>query len=121
MVAGAALAWQRRDDLSFLLFGDEAAIRAELAKHRGLAGVSARSSIATTSSPATTSRARRSAAPRPRSMGRAIAAVKEGEADAAVSGGNTGALMAMSKLALAHHAGHRPAGARRLAADAGRQ
>jgi glycerol-3-phosphate acyltransferase PlsX len=34
------------------------------------------------------------------SMGRAIAAVKEGRADAAVSGGNTGALMAMSKLAL---------------------
>ena len=33
-------------------------------------------------------------------MGRAIAAVKEGEAQAALSGGNTGALMAMSKLAL---------------------
>ena len=34
------------------------------------------------------------------SMGRAIAAVKAGEAQAAVSGGNTGALMAMAKLAL---------------------
>jgi glycerol-3-phosphate acyltransferase PlsX len=34
------------------------------------------------------------------SMGRAIAAVKAKEADALVSGGNTGALMAMSKLAL---------------------
>ncbi len=34
------------------------------------------------------------------SMGRAIHAVKAGEADAAISGGNTGALMAMSKLAL---------------------
>jgi ribosomal protein L32 len=34
------------------------------------------------------------------SMGMAINAVKEGEADAALSGGNTGALMAMSKLAL---------------------
>ena len=33
-------------------------------------------------------------------MGRAIAAVKEGAAQATVSGGNTGALMAMSKLAL---------------------
>ena len=33
-------------------------------------------------------------------MGMAINAVKEGRADAAVSGGNTGALMAMSKLAL---------------------
>ena len=34
------------------------------------------------------------------SMGVAINAVKDGQADAAVSGGNTGALMAMSKLAL---------------------
>ena len=34
------------------------------------------------------------------SMGMAINAVKEAGADAAVSGGNTGALMAMSKLAL---------------------
>jgi glycerol-3-phosphate acyltransferase PlsX len=33
-------------------------------------------------------------------MGRAIAAVKAGDAQAAVSGGNTGALMAMAKLAL---------------------
>src|SRR3546814_11670146 len=33
-------------------------------------------------------------------MGRAVHAVKAGEADAAISGGNTGALMAMSKLAL---------------------
>jgi glycerol-3-phosphate acyltransferase PlsX len=34
------------------------------------------------------------------SMGMAIAAVKNGEADGAISSGNTGALMAMSKLAL---------------------
>src|SRR5207248_1239755 len=34
------------------------------------------------------------------SMGMAINAVKEGTADAALSAGNTGALMAMSKLAL---------------------
>jgi phosphate acyltransferase len=34
------------------------------------------------------------------SMGMTIAAVKDGHADAAVSGGNTGALMAMAKLAL---------------------
>src|SRR3546814_14393701 len=33
-------------------------------------------------------------------MGRAVHAVKAGEADAAISGGNTGALMAMSQLAL---------------------
>ncbi len=34
------------------------------------------------------------------SMGRAIAAVKSGSADAAVSAGNTGAMMAMAKVAL---------------------
>ena len=34
------------------------------------------------------------------SMWRAIEAVKKGEADAAVSAGNTGALMAMSKFCL---------------------
>jgi glycerol-3-phosphate acyltransferase PlsX len=33
-------------------------------------------------------------------MGRAIGAVKTGQAQAAVSGGNTGAMMAMAKLAL---------------------
>ena len=38
-------------------------------------------------------------------MGLAINAVKDGQADAAVSGGNTGALMAMSKLALRTMAG----------------
>ena len=40
MLAGAALAYERRDDLSFLLMGDEAAIRAELSRHGALAGVS---------------------------------------------------------------------------------
>src|SRR3546814_17219458 len=39
MVAGAARAHQRRGDLHFLLFGDEAAICAELDKHPSLAGV----------------------------------------------------------------------------------
>ena len=39
MLAGAANAWRRRDDLGFLLFGDETAIRAELAKHDGLEAV----------------------------------------------------------------------------------
>ena len=34
------------------------------------------------------------------SMGMAINAVKDGNADAALSAGNTGALMAMAKLAL---------------------
>ena len=36
MLAGAARAWRRRQDLSFILFGDEPAIEAELAKHDAL-------------------------------------------------------------------------------------
>ena len=40
MVAGAALAHKRRSDISLLLFGDEGAIRAELAKVPELAAVS---------------------------------------------------------------------------------
>ena len=98
-VAGAAQAWQRRGDLHFLMFGHEDAIRAELVKHDGLASVSAivhcDDVILGDDKPSQAIRRAKSS-----SMGRAIAAVKDGEADAALSGGNTGALMAMSKLAL---------------------
>ena len=98
-VAGAALAWQRRDDLHFLLFGHEDAIRAELAKHGGLETVSTiihcDDVISGDEKPSQAIRRAKSS-----SMGRAIAALKEGEADAALSCGNTGALMAMSKIAL---------------------
>lgn len=99
MLAGAANAFARRDDLTFILFGDETAIRAELANHPALAGVSeiahCTDVIAGTDKPSQAIRRAKTT-----SMGRAIAAVKEGEAHAAVSGGNTGALMAMAKLAL---------------------
>ncbi|MDQ8756866.1 phosphate acyltransferase PlsX [Sphingosinicella sp. LHD-64] len=99
MIAGAAHAFERRSDLSFLLFGDEAAIRAEVARHPALAGhveiVHTTDVIAGTDKPSQAIRRAKTS-----SMGRAIAAVKEGEAHAAVSGGNTGALMAMAKLAL---------------------
>jgi glycerol-3-phosphate acyltransferase PlsX len=99
MVAGAANAWRRRDDLSFLLFGDETAIAVELAKHRGLAAVCdivhCDDVISGDEKPTQAIRRAKTS-----SMGRAIAAVKEGDAQATVSGGNTGAMMAMSKLAL---------------------
>ncbi|HEV7659392.1 MAG: phosphate acyltransferase [Sphingomonadales bacterium] len=99
MVAGAADAWHRRDDLSFLLFGHENAIRIELAKHRSLADVCeivhCDDVISGDDKPTQAIRRAKTS-----SMGRAIAAVKEGDAQAALSGGNTGALMAMSKLAL---------------------
>ncbi|MEA3035476.1 MAG: phosphate acyltransferase [Sphingomonadales bacterium] len=99
MLAGADLAYQRRDDLSFLLFGDAAAVAPELAVRPGLRAVSevvhCPETISADDRPSQAIRRARTT-----SMGRMIAAVKEGEAQAAVSGGNTGALMAMSKLAL---------------------
>jgi phosphate acyltransferase len=99
MLAGAALAYKRRDDLSFLLFGDGARLKAELAPHGDLARVSeivhCDDIIAAEDRPSQAIRRAKTT-----SMGRAIAAVKAGDAQAAVSGGNTGALMAMSKLAL---------------------
>ena len=99
MVAGAARAHERRSDMRFLLFGDEAAIRREVERFPALAGA-----VEVVHTPdVITSQDRPSQAirrARTTSMGRAVAAVKEGEADAAVSAGNTGALMAMAKLAL---------------------
>ena len=99
MIAGAAAAHQQRSDLRFILFGDEAAIRREMAAHPALAAVAevvhTPDVIASEDKPSQAIRRAKTT-----SMGRAIAAVKAGEADAAVSAGNTGALMAMAKLAL---------------------
>jgi glycerol-3-phosphate acyltransferase PlsX len=98
-VAGACRAFKRRGDLSFAFFGDEARIAPELARFAELKDVSriVHCDDAITGDEKPSQAMRRS---KTTSMGRAIAAVKEGAADAVVSGGNTGALMAMSKLAL---------------------
>jgi glycerol-3-phosphate acyltransferase PlsX len=98
-VAGACRAYKRRGDLSFQFFGDEAAIVAELARYPELANVSSVIACddAIRGDEKPTQAIRRA---KTTSMGRAIAAVKAKEADALVSGGNTGALMAMSKIAL---------------------
>lgn len=99
MIAGAALALERNPALRFRLVGRESAIRAELASRPALAGASivvhAEDVISGEDKAAQAIRRAKTT-----SMGLAIADVKSGEADAAVSGGNTGALMAMSKLAL---------------------
>ena len=99
MIAGACRAWRRRSDLSFILFGDEAVIRRELEKAEGLADVSTivhcDDMISGEEKPSQALRRAKTT-----SMGRAINAVKEGQADAMVSAGNTGAMMAMAKLAL---------------------
>ena len=99
MIEGAALARRRHDRFKFLLVGDETRIRAALENHPGMAEASeirhCEDVVAGDEKP---SRALRRA--KTTSMGIAVDAVKQGEAGAAVSAGNTGALMAMSKLAL---------------------
>src|SRR5918993_586733 len=99
MLAGASRARRSDPSLQFLFFGDENLIRAELNKHRNLqSGVTVThtaESIAPSEKPSQAIRRAKTT-----SMGMAINAVKEGKADAALSAGNTGAMMAMAKLAL---------------------
>ena len=99
MLAGVARARRRHEGMRFLLVGDETAIKAGLATHPNLTQASeivhAPEVVA---SGETAGRALRRA--KTTSMGIAIDLVKQGRAGAAVSSGNTGALMAMAKLAL---------------------
>ncbi|WP_395394684.1 phosphate acyltransferase PlsX [Novosphingobium sp. BL-8A] len=99
MIEGAALARRRHERFKFLLVGDEARIKTALENHPNLR---ASSEILHTegviSGEDKPSQALRRA--KGTSMGRAIEAVKAGDAGAAVSAGNTGALMAISKLTL---------------------
>src|SRR4051812_14552113 len=100
VVPGAALALERHPGLRFLMFGDEAAIRPLLAATPALKdAVELRHTdiaVRMEDKPSQAVRAGRWKS----SMWLAIQAVRDGEADAAVSAGNTGALMAMSKICL---------------------
>ena len=99
MIEGAALARRRHDRFKFLLVGDEARIKSALESHPNMRGASeilhADDVVSGEEKPTQALRRARTS-----SMGLAINAVKMGDAGAAVSAGNTGALMAMSKLAL---------------------
>ena len=99
MIEGAALARRRHDRFKFLLFGDESRIRQALETHPGMSGASeiihCDDVIGGDEKPSVALRRAKTT-----SMGRAVNAVKQGDAGAAVSAGNTGALMAISKLAL---------------------
>lgn len=99
MLAGVARARRRYEGMRFLLVGDEAAIRDGLAAHPNLTAASeivhAPETIGADDKPSQAIRRARTT-----SMGIAIDMVKQGRAAAAVSSGNTGALMAMAKLAL---------------------
>ena len=99
MVAGAALAHERHPHLRFLFVGDEAQIRAALNSHAALHAISdiLHTDIVVTGDDKPGQALRKA---RGSSMGRAIDAVKQGDAGGALSAGNTGALMAMAKVAL---------------------
>jgi len=99
MLAGVARACRSYDDVNYLLVGDEVAIREGLKNHPNLAEhseiVHAPDVIAGDDKPSQAIRRAKTT-----SMGVAIDCVKQGRAAAAVSAGNTGALMAMAKLSL---------------------
>ena len=99
MVSGAALARRAHDKFKFLLVGDEPKIKAALENHPNMRNASeilhCEGVVGGHEKPTQALRRAKST-----SMGLAIEAVKKGDAGAAVSAGNTGALMAMSKLAL---------------------
>jgi glycerol-3-phosphate acyltransferase PlsX len=100
VVPGAALSLERHPELRFLMFGDEAIIAPLL---RGHAALESRTEVRHTDvvvrmddKPGQAVRQGRGKS----SMWQAIQAVRDGQADAIVSAGNTGALMAMAKICL---------------------
>ncbi len=99
MVEGAALARRRHDRFKFLLVGDEERIKQALENHPNLRAATeilhAPDVVSGDEKPTQALRRAKTT-----SMGLAIDAVKRGDAGAAVSAGNTGALMAMAKLSL---------------------
>jgi phosphate acyltransferase len=99
MIAGAALARHRHEAFKFLLVGDEVRIKAALENHPNLRAASEilHAADVVTGEDKLSQALRKS---KTSSMGLAINAVKQGHASAAVSAGNTGALMGMAKVAL---------------------
>jgi phosphate acyltransferase len=100
VIPGAALALERHPDIRFLLYGNEAVIapllntqpklkEASEVRHTDIA-------ISMDEKPSQAIRMGRGKS----SMWRAVQAVRDGEADAMVSAGNTGALMATAKVCL---------------------
>lgn len=109
-IAGLARTHNARPHTYFRLYGDAAKINAELKKHPKLAAASevihCDVEVEMDAKPSQALRKGRKVS----GMWRAIQAVKDGEAQACVSAGNTGALMAMSKVILRTQPGiERPA------------
>jgi len=99
VVPGAALSLERYPELSFIMYGDEPRIKAELEKQPALAAKTrvVHTDLVVNMSDKPSQALRRG---KGTSLWLSIDAVRSGEADVAVSGGNTGAFMAMSKLIL---------------------
>ncbi len=109
VVPAVDIAARANPDLRFLLHGDADRINAELAK---LPAAKAASTVRHTDKAISMDEKPAQAMRRGKgsSVWNAVEAIKEGEATAAVSAGNTGALMAISKLVLRMAAGvSRPA------------
>jgi glycerol-3-phosphate acyltransferase PlsX len=109
VVPGAALSLERQPALSFIFYGQQARIEAAIAAYPAL---KAKSQIVHTDLIVAMNEKPSQALRRGKgsSMWLPLEAVKSGEADAAVSAGNTGALMAIAKLVLRPIAGiERPA------------
>jgi glycerol-3-phosphate acyltransferase PlsX len=100
VIPGAAISLARHPDAEFQLFGDQALIEAQLAKHPAMKAAShvVHTDVAVSGQDKPSQALRRGR--KTSSMWLAIDAVKKGEADVAVSAGNTGALMAMARFNL---------------------
>jgi phosphate acyltransferase len=100
VIPGAAISLGRHRETEFLLVGDRARIEPELDRHPQLKAVSRiiHTDVAVSMEDKPSQALRRGR--KTSSMWLAIDAVKKGEADVAVSAGNTGALMAMSRFHL---------------------
>jgi phosphate acyltransferase len=100
VVPGAAMSLDRHPGTEFILVGNRAMIEPELANHPKLKAASRiiHTEVAVSSEDKPSQALRRGR--KTSSMWLAIDAVKKGEADVAVSAGNTGALMAMARFNL---------------------
>jgi phosphate acyltransferase len=100
VIPGAAVSLVRHPDTEFLLFGDSALIEAQLARHPAMKAASrvvhTDVTVSMDDKPSQALRRGRKTS----SMWLAIDAVKKGEADVAISAGNTGALAAMARFCL---------------------
>jgi glycerol-3-phosphate acyltransferase PlsX len=99
VVDGMAKYLSKNKNVKFLLFGDEKILEKELRRCRGFERyysiVNCAKKISSDEKPSAALRRGKES-----TMGMAIESVKNGDADACISAGNTGALMALSKLIL---------------------